>query len=68
MLTIKHEEYTEDHYFAALKLLEQLCWDGKLEADAFRSILNKYADTVDLSQFSIPEAAETGKEETHAEL
>ena len=49
MLTIKHEEYTEDHYYAAPKLLEQLCWDGKLEADAFRSILSKYADTVDLS-------------------
>ncbi len=54
MLTMK-QGYTPAHYFAALKLLEQLCWDGKISPQMFRDILNDYAEVVDLSKFSIPE-------------
>ena len=54
MLTMK-QGYTPAHYFAALKLLEQLCWDGKISPQMFRDILNDYAEIVDLSKFSIPE-------------
>ena len=46
-------DLTPDHYFAALKLIEQLHKDGKLPAYIFRNILNDYADVVDLSQFTI---------------
>ena len=42
-----------DHYFAALKLIEQLYKDGEIPAFMFRNILNDYADTVDLSKFAI---------------
>ena len=42
-----------EHYFAALKLLEQLHKDGLLPAYMFRNILNEYADVVDLSWFTI---------------
>ncbi len=45
--------FSADHYFAALKLIEQLYKDGKIPAYLFRNILNDYADTVDLSQFPI---------------
>lgn len=45
--------FSADHYFAALKLIEQLYRDGKIPAYMFRSIINDYADTVDLSQFTI---------------
>lgn len=44
---------TPDHYFAALKLIEQLYKDGEIPAFMFRNILNDYADTVDLSKFTI---------------
>ena len=54
MLTMK-QGYTPENYFAALKLLEQLCWDRKISPQMFRDILNDYAEIVDLSQFSIPE-------------
>lgn len=44
-------EYTSDHYFAALKLIEQLNKDGLLPAFILRNILNDYADTVDLFHY-----------------
>ena len=46
-------EYTSDHYFAALKLIEQLHKDGEIPTFMFRNILNDYADVVDLSKFTI---------------
>ena len=45
--------YTPDHYFAALKLIEQLYKDGEIPAAMFRNILNEYADIVDLSKFTL---------------
>lgn len=51
-------EYTSDHYFAALKLIEQLYKDREIPAYMFRNILNDYADVVDLSQFTIIEEKE----------
>ena len=45
--------YTPDHYFAALKLIEQLYKDGEIPATMFRNIINEYADIVDLSKFII---------------
>ena len=51
-------EYTSDHYFAALKLLEQLHKDGKIPAYMFRNMLNDYADVVDLSKFTVNEEKE----------
>ena len=45
--------YTPDHFFAALKLIEQLYRDGQIPAYMFRRILNDHADTVDLSKFAI---------------
>ncbi len=45
--------FSPDHYFAALKLIEQLYTDGKIPAYLYRNIINDYADTVDLSQFTI---------------
>ena len=50
--------YRPEHYFAALKLIEQLYKDGALPAFIFRSILNDHAETVDLSQFSITDEKE----------
>ena len=50
--------YTPDHYFAALKLIEQLHKDGQIPAYMFRNILNDYADMVDLSKFTICEDKE----------
>ena len=50
--------YTPDHYFAALKLIEQLYKEGELPAAMFRNILKEYADVVDLSKFTIPERKE----------
>ena len=44
--------YTADHYFAALKLIEQLYKDGEIPAFMFRNILNDYAEVVDLSKFT----------------
>ena len=46
-------EYTSDHYFAALKLIEQLYKDGHIPAYMFRNILNEYADVVDLAKFTV---------------
>ena len=51
-------EYSSDHYFAALKLLEQLHKDGKIPAYMFRNMLNDYADVVDLSKFTVIEEKE----------
>ena len=51
-------EYSAEHYFAALKLIEQLYKDGLISAQMLRSILNKYADVVDLSKFTIMEEKE----------
>ena len=44
--------YTPDHYFAALKLIEQLYKDGEIPATMFRNIINEYSDVVDLSKFT----------------
>ena len=52
------EGYTPDHYFAALKLIEQLYKDGEIPAAMFLNILNEYADIVDLSKFTILEEKE----------
>ena len=49
---------TPDHYFAALKLIEQLYRDGQIPAYMFRNILNDYAGVVDLSKFTIDEEKE----------
>ena len=46
-------DLTHDHYFAALKLIEQLYKDGLLPGFLLRRILREYADTVDLSRFAI---------------
>ena len=51
-------EYTSEHYFAALKLLEQLHKNGKIPAYMFRNMLNDYADVVDLSKFTVIEEKE----------
>ena len=51
-------EYTSDHYFAALKLLEQLHKDGQIPAYMVRNMLNDYADVVDLSKFTVIEEKE----------
>ena len=51
-------EFTADHYFAALKLIEQLYKDGEIPAYMFRNILKDYADVVDFSQFTIFEEKE----------
>ena len=51
-------EYRAEHYFAALKLIEQLYKDGLISAQMLRSILNDYADVVDLSKFTIMEEKE----------
>ena len=51
-------EYTPNHYFAALKLLEQLHKDGQIPAYMFRNMLNDYADVVDLSKFTVIEEKE----------
>ncbi len=49
---------TPAHYFAALKLLEQLHKDGHLPAYLFRNMLREYAGVVDLSQFTVNEEKE----------
>lgn len=46
-------DLTPDHYFAALKLIEQLHKDGLLPGFLLRRILREYADMVDLSSFAI---------------
>ena len=46
-------EYTSVHYFAALKLIEQLYKDGQIPEYMFRNILNEYADVVDLAKFTV---------------
>ena len=51
-------EYSSSHYFAALKLIEQLYKDGMIPAYMFRNILKDYADVVDLSKFTILEETE----------
>ena len=51
-------EYSAEHYFAALILIEQLYKDGLISAQMLRSILNDYADVVDLSKFTIMEEKE----------
>ena len=67
MLTMK-QGYTPEYYFAALKLLEQLCWDRKISPQMFRDILNDYAEIVDLSKFSIPEDKAIREGEENHEL
>ena len=52
------ESLTPDHYFAALKLIEQLHKDGQIPAYMFRNILNDYAVLVVLSKFSFFEEKE----------
>ena len=51
-------EYSAEHYFAALKLIEQMYKDGLISAQMLRSILNDFADVVDLSKFTIMEEKE----------
>ena len=51
-------EYTPNHYFAALKLIEQLYKDGEIPAVMFRNILKEHTDVVDLSKFTVPEEME----------
>ena len=51
-------EYTPNHYFAALKLIEQLYKDGEIPAVMFRNILKEHMDVVDLSKFIVPEEME----------
>lgn len=45
--------YTAAHYFAALKLIEQLYKDGHIPADVFRSILEDCDGILDISPFSV---------------
>ncbi len=47
------EGFTEEHYFAAIKLIEQLYKDGNIPDYVFRNILNEYSDIVDTSRFSL---------------
>lgn len=54
MKTYKTSTYSPAHYFAALKLIEQLYKDGQIPAFMYRNILNEYADVVDLSKFAPP--------------
>ena len=51
-------DLTPDHYFAALKLIEQLYKDGLLPGFLLRRILREYADMVDLSRFAIQSETE----------
>ena len=51
-------EYTSEHYFAALKLIEQLHKDGEISAHMFRNILEGYANVVDISKFTVIEEKE----------
>lgn len=53
MKTDKTSTYSPSHYFAALKLIEQLYKDGQIPAFMYRNILNEYADVVDLSKWLI---------------
>ena len=48
-------EYTSEHYFAVLKLIEQLHKDGEISAHMFRNILKSYANVVDISKFTVIE-------------
>ena len=54
MKTDKTSTYSPAHYFAALKLIEQLYKDGQIPAFMYRNILNEHADVVDLSKFAPP--------------
>ena len=51
----KHSDKINDtnsnQLFAALKILEQLCIDGKLSKKDFAEILIEYADKVDTGKF-----------------
>ena len=51
-------EYTSEHYFAALELIEQLHKDGEISAHMFRNILKGYANVVDISKFTVKEEKE----------
>ena len=51
-------DLTPDHYFAALKLIEQLHKDELLPGFLLRRILREYADMVDLSRFAIQSETE----------
>lgn len=51
-------EYTPNHYFAALKLIEQLYKDGEIPAVMFRNILKEHTGVVDISKFTVPEEME----------
>ena len=46
-------DLTPDHYFAALKLIEQLNKDGLLPDFILRNILRDYANVADISRFAI---------------
>ena len=46
-------DLTPDHYFATLKLIEQLNKDGLLPDFILRNILRDYANVVDISRFAI---------------
>ena len=41
----------KEKIFAALKLIECLVIDGKLEKYVFKNILKEYASIIDISQF-----------------
>ena len=61
-MTVKEKDIvlSPDHYFAALKLIEQLYKDGEIPAYMFRNILNEYGNVVDLSRFAIINKKEDG--------
>ena len=44
-------EYESKLYFAALKLIQQLCADGLISEEMFREIINENADKVDAAEF-----------------
>lgn len=55
-----NEKLTPAHYFAALKLIEQLHKDELIPTYMFQNILSEYADVVDLSKFTEFNTKEAG--------
>ena len=47
-----NEKMSPAHYFAALKLIEQLYKDKMIPAYMYHNILNEHASVVDLSKFT----------------
>lgn len=48
------KKLSEDEYnltYAALKLIENLFKQGKIQKHIFKNILNEYSDRIDISQF-----------------